>query len=203
MVAYIRARIGVDAVVFTISRSELQVILHCREKPPFKGRYELPGGLLREEETVEDALQRKLQEVVGKKTIFFEQFHTFTAPDRDPRERTISVGFIALINHDEMPYSAAWFSTEKLPDLAFDHGKIIEKAKQYLKDHANHLVVKQFMPAKFPLNDLQRVYETIEDVRYDNRNFRKKMLQSGIVRETKEFETNVSHRPAKLYRFAK
>ncbi|MBI4148706.1 NUDIX hydrolase [Candidatus Woesearchaeota archaeon] len=201
MPAYERVLIAVDPVIFTITHDHLQVLLRQREKEPFKGKYELPGGLVQHGETAELALSRKLTEILGTQNVFFTQFHTFTAPQRDPRARTASIGFIALVSRDKIPAGEEWLSVDQLPLLAFDHKDIITKARAYLRQHLDAELLRQFLPEKFPLNNLQLVHEIIMQEKYDNRNFRKKMVAAGIVEETGESEQNVSHRPAKLYRF--
>ncbi|MGV8086157.1 MAG: NUDIX hydrolase [Candidatus Woesearchaeota archaeon] len=200
---YEKARIAVDAIIFTIQNKSLKVLLHTREKEPFKNNKELPGGLIQNNETAEETLKRKLKETIGKENIFFQQFFTFTSPLRDPRERTISIGYIALINANNILESEYWFDCYDLPKLAFDHKNMIEEAQKYLKENVSSLVAKQFLPEKFPLNKLQEVYEIIEEKKYDNRNFRKRILNTELIKETKEIEINVSHRPAKLYTFKK
>lgn len=199
--AYEKTRVAVDAVIFTIEKKRLKVLLSTREKEPFKGKKELPGGLLRDDETAEDAMRRKLNVLIGNHDIFVQQFNTFTEPRRDPRERTISIGFVALISQDKAAKLSEWHDCQQLPALAFDHKDIIIKAKKYLKENISSLIVKQFLPAEFPLNLLHDAYETIEETTYDNRNFRKRMTSGGIVEECGKQESGVSHRPAKLFKF--
>ena len=198
---YEKAYVAADPVIFTLHDRTLKVYLKRREKEPFTGKYELPGGLVLPNETAEQTLSRKLAQTLGKHDLYFEQFHTFSAVDRDPRERAVSVGFIALVAHEHVSDLQHWHAVEKLPALAFDHAAIIRKAQTYLREHIDTLIVKQFLPAQFPLNRLQEAYEIIEGTKYDNRNFRKKMLTSGLVVETKTKEQGVSHRPATLYKF--
>lgn len=198
---YEQARIAVDAVIFTIDSKKLRVLLCMREKEPFARKWELPGGLLLQDETAEETLKRKLRETVGRQDIFFQQFHAFTKPKRDPRARTVSIGFIALINQERIGGIKEWHDYEHLPVLAFDHKEIIEKAGMHLKENISSIIVRQFLPEEFSLNKLQDAYEAIEEKKYDNRNFRKKMLNSGIIEETEKKEGAVSHRPAKLFRF--
>ncbi|MFC1697357.1 NUDIX domain-containing protein [Nanoarchaeota archaeon] len=195
------ARIAVDTVIFTIHENKLKILLHKREKEPFKGLLELPGGLMTKLERAEDVIKRKLDELIGKQNIYVEPFFAFTDPNRDPRKRTISLGFIALINQDHMNNPKDWHDIKDLNKLAFDHKEILDKAISYLKLNINSLIAKQFLPKEFPLNRLQDVYEILENKEYDNRNFRKKMISSGIVKETKKYEKDVSHRPAKLFKF--
>lgn len=197
---YERALVAVDPVIFTIAGSKLKVLLQKREKEPFKGKHELLGGLLRPNETAEETLHRKLKEVLGE-TTFFTQFHTFTSPKRDPRMRTISIGFIALIREDKVKTHKDWHDVDSLPELAFDHKGIISNAHQYLQQNLNSEIVQHFLPEKFPLNKLQNIHEVILKETFDNRNFRKKMIASGVVEETGETEKEVSHRPAVLYCF--
>jgi 8-oxo-dGTP diphosphatase len=157
---------------------------------------------LHQDETAEETLARKINEILNEK-IFFQQFFTFTDPKRDPRVRIVSIGFIALINSQKIKDFSKWQDYSSLNDLAFDHREIIAMARDYLKKELNSLIVKQFMPEHFPLNRLQEVYEIIEEKKYDNRNFRKRMINSGVVIETARSEEEVSHRPAKLYMFKK
>jgi len=201
--AYEKARIAVDPVIFTIDDNKLKILIKQREKEPHKGRYELPGGLLRSKETADDTLKRKLREQLGMADTYFIQFSTFTNPNRDLRERTISIGFITLVNSNKIKDLTLWKDYSSLPPLAFDHKEIIEKARAYLKENIDHHLVQHFLSHIFPLNQLQNIYELIEEKTYDNRNFRKKMIAAGIVEETDGIEQNVSHRPAKLFKFKK
>ena len=197
---YEKARVAVDPVIFTIASGKLKVALQLREKPPFEGCFELMGGLLRENQTAEELLARKLKDVLGEK-VFFRQFYTFTSPHRDPRSRTISLGFIALVREEIINQEKQWFDIDFLPKMAFDHKEITLKAYQYLQENLNSELVKQFLPARFPLNRLQKIHEIITKELFDNRNFRKKMLASGAIEEANEIEKGVAHRPARLFRF--
>lgn len=196
---YEQGKIAVNAVVFTIQNSSLFVYLDVREKEPYKNLFELPGGLLLAGETAERTLARKLKDI-GQENIFFQQFYTFTAPKRDPRGRTISIGFIALLSPDKILHTENFYQLSNLSKLAFDHQEIINMAVKYLEQNTDSLV-RQFMPDFFPLNDLQRVYEVIGQKKLDNRNFRKKVLDSGILKKIKKTQKNVAHRPATLYQF--
>lgn len=198
---YEQGRIAVDPVIFTIKDQDLYVYLNIREKNPFKNFSELPGGLLAPNETAEETLSRKLKSVIGKSNLFFQQFYTFTKPKRDPRIRTVSIGFIALVSQDKISNTKNFHKLSELPKLAFDHQEIINRAVEYLKQNIDTQIVRQFMPSFFPLNDLQRVYEVIGQKKLDNRNFRKKVLDSGIVKKIKKVQKSVAHRPATLYQF--
>lgn len=200
--SYEQGRIAIDPVIFTIKNQTLLVYLNTREKDPYKNTAELPGGLLLPNETAEGTLARKLKDIIGPDNIFFQQFHTFTKPKRDPRGRTISIGFIALLPPDKISNVQNFYQLKNLPKLAFDHKEIIKMATDYLKQNTVSFA-KQFMPNFFPLNDLQMVYEVIGQQKLDNRNFRKKILDSEILERVKEIQVNVAHRPATLYKFCK
>jgi 8-oxo-dGTP diphosphatase len=199
---YEKCQIGIDPVILTIRQGKLHVYLQHREIEPHQNMYELPGILLLKNEEADDAIKRKLSEFFTQH-IFFQQFYTFTNPNRDPRTRIISIGYIAIVPAQYLKETTQtkWTNIHNITNLAFDHNLIITKAMEYLKLHMNQLIASQFLPPKFALNDLQQIYEAIEETKYDNRNFRRKMLNANIVTETTEYETNVAHRPAKLYTF--
>lgn len=197
------ANIAVNAVIFIIKDQKLWVYLSTREKTPFQNLLELPGGLLHPRETAEITLARKLKDITGAKNHFFQQFHTFTNPNRDPRSRIISIGFIALLAYDKISNLKNFHEVSALPKLAFDHKEIIDHAVKYLKLNIDSQFVDQLMPKSFPLNELQVVYEVIEGKKLDNRNFRKKVLNSGLIQKAKTVQKNVNHRPASLYHFIK
>src|SRR5437588_7483049 len=132
---YPRAALTVDCVVFGFDEGELKVLLIQRGLEPFKGRWALPGGFVRVDETVDAAARRELSEETGLTNVFLEQLYTFGAVDRDPRERVVSVAHSALVRLAEDPASgaadasaAAWFPVAKPPALAFDHAEILRTA---------------------------------------------------------------------------
>lgn len=190
-----------NAVVFTIRSGSLVVKILKRDKSPFMGQMELPGGLLKVWETAEDTLKRKLENEVGS-NVFFKQFYTFTNPKRDPRVRTVAIGFLALIPSEKAKDLTDFYDSTSLPKMAFDHKNMVKKALEFLKRNLETEFVSHFMPKTFPLNDLQKVYEVVGGKKLDNRNFRKKMIAFGIVKKSKKIQKDVAHRPAVLYEFA-
>lgn len=208
---FARPALTVDVVVFALDVDELQVMLVERDLRPFEGYWALPGGFVRVDETLEQAARRELEEETGLKDIYLEQLFTFGDVDRDPRERVITVAYYALVNlegHDVQAStdarSAAWFSVNDLPDLAFDHNSILSAAHDRLRGKVRYQPIGfELLPDKFTLRQLQDLYEIVLDRELDKRNFRKKVLAMGIVKETKEIEKDVAHRAAKLYRFDK
>lgn len=170
----------------------------------------LPGWFVLENENLEKAANRELEEETSVKNIYLEQLYTFSDVNRDPRGRVISCAYMALVARENIiikPGSDAsevqFFSINKLPKLAFDHKKVIEYAFQRLKRKMEYTNIAQYiLPRKFTLSELQKVYETILSQNIDVRNFRKKIDKLGLVKETGEKEIGVQYRPAKLYEFS-
>ena len=183
------------------------MLLIRRLSEPFQNGWALPGGFVDIEEDLEQAALRELREETGISGVYLEQLYTFGKPERDPRERVITVAYYSLVPIDRLNLDAgsdaretAWFDIEDLPELAFDHRQIISKAKQRLTAKlAYSTIALQFMPSKFTLSELQRVYEIIHGDTLDKRNFRKRMLAYDCMEDTGEVRRNGSHRPARLY----
>ena len=159
-------------------------------------------------EDLEQAARRELEEETGVSGVYLEQLYTFGRPDRDPRERVITVAYYALIPSDKLQLRAAtdaeavgWFGLEELPELAFDHEEIFTMARQRLVAKLDYSTIAfQFLPAEFTLSELQAVYETIQQAPLDKRNFRKWVLALEQIEETGGERRDGAHRPAKLYR---
>ncbi|WP_425394941.1 NUDIX hydrolase [Aeoliella sp.] len=208
---YPRPALTVDIVVFALDEDDLQVMLIQRDLPPFEGGWALPGGFVHVDETLDEAARRELNEETGLADIYLEQLYTFGQVDRDPRERIVTVAYYALVNlegHDVRASTdarnAAWFPVSDLPPLAFDHPKILAMAHERLRGKVRYQPIGfELLPERFTLRQLQHLYEVILDRELDKRNFRKKVLAMGIVKETGEIEKDVAHRAAQLYRFDK
>jgi 8-oxo-dGTP diphosphatase len=209
MYAYARAALTVDCVVFGLDEGALQVLLVERGIEPYRGRWALPGGFVRVDETLEEAARRELREETGVERLYLEQLYAFGAVDRDPRERVVSVayyGLVRLIEHrveaSTDAANAAWFAVDDLPRLAFDHDEILRAALARLKRRVRTQPIGfELLPARFTLSQLQRVYETILERPLDKRNFRKRLLALDLLEELDEVEKDVAHRAARLYRF--
>ncbi|SEC82881.1 8-oxo-dGTP diphosphatase [Tenacibaculum sp. MAR_2009_124] len=202
-------RVAVDAVVFGYEQKELSILLIKRGVEPFKGSWALPGGLVLEDESLEHAVQRELQEETGVTIDYLEQLYTFGIPERDPRNRVVSVTYFGLVSPNHFKISAdtdaddvAWFSINKLPDLAFDHDRILAMALERLKNKINYQPIGfELLKKEFPFSDLENLYQTILNKKIDRRNFRKKILSFGILTETDKIHQPSSGRPAKLFKF--
>jgi 8-oxo-dGTP diphosphatase len=199
----------VDCVVFGFDGGELKVLLIERGLEPFKGRWAVPGGFVRVEETLDAAARRELQEEAGLSNVFLEQLYTFGDVDRDPRERVVSVAYYALVSASEHEAKAAtdaakarWFAVSKAPKLAFDHGEILATALVRLKGKVRYQPIGfELLPPKFTLSQLQHLYEAVLDTKLDKRNFRKKVLGFGLLVPLKDAQMAGRHRPAQLFRF--
>jgi 8-oxo-dGTP diphosphatase len=202
-------RVAVDIVVFTIRDRALQVLLVKRGVPPFEGGCAIPGGFVREDESLEDAAERELYEETGVRNVFLEQLYSFGDPKRDPRGRVISVAYYALIGSERISLvpgadaaEAGWFPAKKVPHLAFDHARILEYAHQRLRNKLEYTSVGfHLLPPKFTLSELQTVYEAILGKKLDKRNFRRKISNLGILKPLREWQ-RVGRKPAQLFRFA-
>src|SRR5215468_5384934 len=206
---YPRAALTVDCVVFGFDEGELKVLLIERGLEPFKGRWALPGGFVRVEETLDAAARRELEEEAGLTNVFLEQLYTFGAVDRDPRERVVSVGYYALVKLSEHMAEAAtdaanakWFPVSQVLKLAFDHADILQTAVERLKGKVRYQPIGfELLPPKFTLSQLQHLYEAVLGTDLDKRNFRKKVLSFGLLVPLKETQMIGRHRPAQLFRF--
>jgi 8-oxo-dGTP diphosphatase len=208
---YPRPALTVDAVVFGLDEEDLKVLLIQRDREPFQGKWALPGGFVRVEESLEEAVRRELQEETGVAQVFLEQLYTFGAPNRDPRERVVSVAYYALVKLSDHRIKAAtdardaaWFAVAKATKLAFDHDRILAVALERLKCKVRYQPIGfELLPPQFTLSQLQRLYETVLEQPLDKRNFRKKILGMDFLVALDEVQKDVAHRAARLYRFDK
>jgi 8-oxo-dGTP diphosphatase len=206
---YPRPSVAVDLVVFGYQNRMLSLLLIERGLPPFKGMWALPGGFVREDESVEEAARRELKEETGLENVYLEQLYTFGEPKRDPRGRVISVSYFALVKPDDHKpiadtdaVKAKWCPIAELPSLAFDHAEIISMALKRLKGKIRYEPVGfELLPKLFTLTQLQDIYETILGEQLDKRNFRKKILSFEILKETDRKVETVPYRAPALYRF--
>ncbi len=205
-------KVAVDAVVFGYSKEEgVSILLIKRKYDPHKGSWAIPGGFVLDDESLETAVERELEEETGVKINYLEQLHTFGAPKRDPRKRVISVAYFGLVNSKQFrklsastdAEEAEWFNFKKLPKLAFDHKQILEMAVERLRGKiVSHPVGFELLDRKFPFSDLEHLYTTLLDRPIDRRNFKKKVMSLGILDQLDEKDKLPgSGRPGYLYKF--
>jgi len=204
-----RPALTVDCVVFGVEEGALKVLLIQRDLEPFRGRWALPGGFVRLDESLDEAALRELREETGLDRVYLEQLYTFGTVDRDPRERVVSVAYCALVRLSDHQVkaatdarAAAWFTLEDVPRLAFDHREILEVARDRLQGKLRYRPIGfELLPPRFTLTQLQTLYETILERPVDKRNFRKKVLATGLLEGLEEVQQGVAHRAAQLFRF--
>ncbi len=199
--------VAVDVVIFTIDGGELKTLVVKVREGPCGGQWAFPGGLVRMDEALEDAARRELSAKTGLRGIYLEQLRTFGDPSRDPQARVVSTAYFALVPAKEMlersaKYAdVAWFPVRRLPPLAYDHDAIARAALERLRAKLAYTnLVYGLLPEQFTLGELQQIYERILGRRLDRRNFRKKILASGLLRQLRT-QRRGPHRPATLYRF--
>lgn len=204
------AAVTVDVVALTVRDDQLQVLLIGRDREPYRGEFALPGGLIRCHEDAGRAARRQLAEATGLAGCrqYLEQLRTYSAPERDPRGRVITVAHLAIAP-DPPPCTApavAWRPAREVVTgrlgLAFDHRSIVLDALERVRSKLEYTTLAAaFCPETFTIGDLRRVYEIVWEASIDPRNFHRKMLRTtGFLKETQERRTAEAGRPAKLYR---
>ena len=204
-----RPSVTTDCVIFGYDGKDIKLLLVERGIPPFKGMWALPGGYLQMDEDAIDGAKRELYEETGLRDAYIEQFRTFSAVDRDPRGRVITIAHLALVRISEVKggddaAKAQWFPLKDVPQLAFDHDMILREAMKALRQKIHFEPVGfELLPAVFTMPQLQHLYESILDVRFDRRNFASKMLHLGILEDTGSREPGAPSRVPATYRFNK
>ena len=202
-------KLTVDAVVFGYEEGKISVLLIKRKYEPFKNKWAIPGGFVLNEESLEEAVQRELQEETGVKINYLEQLYTFGTPSRDPRGRVVSVAYFGLIRPNTFKIFAStdaseveWFNINDLPELSFDHKEILEIAIKRLQGKITYEPIGfELLDRKFPFSDLEKLYTTLLGREIDRRNFRKKILNLNVLDELDEKISKGSGRPANLFQF--
>jgi 8-oxo-dGTP diphosphatase len=207
---YPRPSVTVDAVLFTIRAGELAVLMIRRGGAPFKGYWALPGGFVEENESLERAASRELQEETGVVQTVLEQLGAFGDPGRDPRGHTVSVAFYTFLVATTRPVAAddaadaQWVPLTTLlhgrTRIAFDHSRIISLAVDRLRERLEK-PAPELVPPRFTLSELQHVHEAVLGKQLDKRNFRSRLVGQGIVEPVASAHRTGRHRPAQLYRW--
>ncbi|RED93419.1 NUDIX hydrolase [Marinoscillum furvescens] len=202
--------ITVDCAIFGFQEDELKLLLVKRAVEPYKDFWLLPGGTMEEGKTVEEAMNRVLYSLTGIHGIHHEQVGCYSAVDRHPVKRAVTISFYALIKPENHPVIAKnyisdvkWYPLEEIPQLGFDHDQIFKDALVKLRENLQRkLLFGELLPEKFTLKELQDLYESILGETLDRRNFRKKMLQMELLQPTNEKKAGVRGGP-ELYRIKK
>ncbi|GGH05990.1 NUDIX hydrolase [Mucilaginibacter phyllosphaerae] len=202
-----RILVAVDCIIFGFDGWNIKLLLVERSLKPENGKWSLMGGFMDASESPEDAANRVLEERTGLKNVYMEQFQVFGKPDRDPVERTLSVAYFALIdiqqyekqltndNHPE------WFLLDEMPDMVFDHAEMVKLAMKQLRYKAAlHPILFQLLPGRFTIPQLQALYEGVYQTKFDDRNFSRKLLSTGLLIKLAEKDKQSSKKGAFYYR---
>lgn len=189
---YPHPAVATDCVVFGFDGRELKVLLIERGVEPYRGMWAFPGGFLRMDETAEECAARELREETGLVLTNVRQLGAFSGVNRDPRERIVSIAFYVLARQSEVrggddAANARWWPIDEVPQLAFDHDYILRQAMRRIRQDIHFEPIGfGLLEEEFTIADLQRLYECVLGVRFDRRNFHRKMLQTGILQEVEE-----------------
>lgn len=206
--AHKKVLLAVDCIIFGFDQDNLKILLIKRDFEPEKGKWSLMGGFLRPDETLDDAASRILQKLTGLHDIYLDQLRSFSQPERDPVDRTVSTAYYALINIEEhneeltKKYSAEWFNVQDIPPLIFDHDEMIRQAIKRLRYKASvEPIGFELLPEKFTMRQLQKLYEAILGQKLDKRNFIKKILSQDVLIKLDEKDMTSSKKGSFLYKF--
>ena len=202
-----RIALSVDCIIFGFDEAKLKVLLIRSDLKKFAGRWSLLGDLVFPNEDLDAAAYRILKQRTGLADVYLEQVSTFGTVNRHPAGRVVTVAYCSLINvqHHKLNIldnELHWHDVKTVTELAFDHQQIFDTClRQLQKRVQEHPLGFNLLPKKFSLRDLQNLYEAILDIKMDRRNFRKKFFSMDFLIDLNEMETDVSHRPGKLYKF--
>jgi ADP-ribose pyrophosphatase YjhB (NUDIX family) len=205
-----RILVAVDCIIFGFDGADIKLLLIQRGLKPEKGKWSLMGGFLQDGESLDDAANHILKKLTGLEGVYMEQLRAFGEPQRDPVERTVSVAYFALIDIHQYEkqitsdYHAEWVHLQKMPELIFDHKRMVEIAKKQLRYKAAlHPLLFELLPSKFTIPQLQTLYEGIYDTTFDNRNFSRKVLSTELLIKQREKDKANSKKGAFYYKLDK
>ncbi|WP_330443954.1 NUDIX hydrolase [Flavobacterium sp. C4GT6] len=201
--------ITIDCVIFGFDKGSLEVLLVQHGEGIRKGEWGLPGGWIRERESIDNAAHRLLADLTGLDSIYLEQLKAFGEPNRFPLGRVITIGYFALIKKEDYDVRAGftasdakWYKIADIPKLIYDHNDILDYSLEHLRNRVRQAPVGfNLLPEKFTLFELMKLYEEILGIEMDKSNFRRKILRMKLLVELDEKQKDVSHRAAKLYEF--
>lgn len=205
---YEKLFVAIDCIIFGFDDGKLKLLLLKRDFEPAKGELSLIGGFVKEDESLDEAAARILNNLTGLSDIYMEQLYAYGEVSRDPGERTVSVAYFAVLKIQDLDpehvekHGAHWCPIEQLPKLIFDHNSMVDKAMRRLRRRAKSQPIGfELLPKYFTMPQLQRLYESIYQRKFDNRNFRKKALAMGIFKKLNEKDKSSSKKGAYLYGF--
>lgn len=205
--SYYSVPVTVDCAIFGFDENELKVLLIRADVDFFKGMWSVLGELMLPHENLDEAAYRILKERTGMDDVYLDQVKTFSRIDRHPGGRVLTVAYCSLlnINHHQLKitdHELHWHSFHSITELSFDHKEILDECYKWLQKRIQeHPLGFNLLADKFSLRELQNLYEAILNTKLDRRNFRKKFASMDLLIDVGEMETDVPHRPGKLYKF--
>jgi ADP-ribose pyrophosphatase YjhB (NUDIX family) len=205
-----RLLVSVDCIILGFQNKEINVLIVKRKFDPLKGERSLMGGFVRRDESLNDTVARVVAEFTGVENVYMEQVGAYGDVDRDPGGRVISVVYYALIDmrlFDEQlkdRHNTEWVNIKNVGQLILDHRQFLDDALRHLRlRSATHPVGFNLLPEQFTLPQLQSLYEAIYAHDLDKRNFRKKILEMGVLKKLDKKDKSSSKRGAFYYKFNK
>ncbi|WPU96779.1 NUDIX domain-containing protein [Mucilaginibacter sabulilitoris] len=202
-----RILVATDCIIFGFDGFNIKLLLVQRGLEPEIHKWSLMGGFIQPSESPDDAANRILELRTGLKNVYMEQFHVFGHPDRDPVERTLSIAYFALIDIHQYEkqlseeYHPEWFLLTEMPELIFDHAEMVRLGLRQLRYKAAlHPLLFQLLPEKFTIPQLQALYEGVYQTKFDDRNFSRKLLSTGLLVKLPEKDKQSSKKGAFYYR---
>lgn len=198
------------SAIFTVDKGDTKVLLIKRKNEPYKDMWALSGGALYNNEDLEKGLNRELKEKTGIENIKLSMFNVYGKLNRSPVFRMVAIGYIGVIDSNRVKViketiktsNADWFNIKDIPKLAYDHNEILNDALESLKEKIFETdILKNLFNDEFTLPELKKVYETILNKKFDRRNFRKKLINDGVIIDTGKVINFEGRKPAKLYKF--
>jgi len=196
-------------VIFGYDQESLKILLVECKLPPYEGKWSLLGDFVLQSENINEAARRILKHYTGLDTVYLEQVATFGTPGRHPLGRVITTAYYSLMKLDEyspngymFDLTVNWFPINELPGLAFDHADILYDCHLRLQKSLRERPIGfELLPKRFTLSQLRTLYEAVLGIKLDKRNFRRKMRSLDVLIDTGVQQSDVSHRPAKLFSF--
>ena len=180
--------VALDCIIFGFDGQNIKLLVIKRDFQPEKNKWSLMGGFLQPDETLDDAANRILKQLTGLEGVYMEQLHVFSELTRDPETRTLSVAYFALIDIHKYErqlndlYHPEWFLLSKKPRLIFDHDDMVRLAQKQLRYKAAlHPLLFELLQDRFTIPQLQSLYEGVYETIFDNRNFTRKIMSTGLL----------------------
>ena len=200
--------VAVDCIIFGFDGKQVKLLVFKRKVEPFAGWHSLVGGFIHPKESSMDAAKRILNDFTGLEAIYLKELKVYSAIDRDPGARCISIAKYALIRVTDYhralsaAYQTEWVPLDALPRLVMDHNTMVSDALMRLKRKAQFYPIGfELLPKKFTIPMLQKLYEELFERSFDTRNFRKKLLSLNLVKQLQEKDRSTSKKGSFLYQF--